>query len=416
MKRHLCILGLITLLAGCSAANHMLTGAGPVTQDMTSSSAPDNASSKCKVNEASLVGYYAGGCKDGWANGEGEARGSNQYKGSFVRGNRDGKGTYITAKGIRYEGDFVNDRATGRGVITLGAERYEGEVRDGKRHGEGVLVVPRDYPGIEKWVGKDGVSYAAGKYVMKGYWENGNFLGTARNQNKQNTTSAYADYDSKGYGTRTREVGYDFAQLRDYCAYAKLLVSQVPPAQVEKYLVDSTRPVDVKNEFEGKRDHEKYKAWIRTCIKNAKMPSKTFTTDVRVSYSDYDFSKKSLGLKLVDGTVLLALPSDLIDGWKAQLRAAGINGEPFFGWSSGSDRSRGLFTTVGVFATYGGFNAVSVNASETEAESFLQSSKKRPVPATLTFEFKGHFGRNILMANFLSAKLDSNAKAWTSRW
>ena len=39
----------------------------------------------CKVELANLIGNYQGGCKNGFANGQGEAFGIHHYKGGFKK-------------------------------------------------------------------------------------------------------------------------------------------------------------------------------------------------------------------------------------------------------------------------------------------------------------------------------------------
>lgn len=311
--------------------------------------------------------------------------------------------------GGRYEGDFVNGARTGKGIsLWASGERYEGDFVNDKRHGEGTMILPRGASSIPNYGDKG--NFVGGKYVISGTWEKDKFVGGKINRNQQSTASTKLDDYADAAGITVRSVVYDFEQLRDYCAYAKLLVSQVPPALVEKYINDSTLSPGTGSEFEDKRNHEKYKSWIQACIKKAKIPGKTFTINVPIKYSGYDFSKKRLSIHLEDGTPHLSLPIDLINGWKKQVKLAGIKGEPFFGWSSGSNRNG--FTTVGKFALYD-FNAADVNVDQEEAEKFLKNSNKNPVPATLTFEIAGHYNnQNILNTKLLSVKLDSSSKVW----
>ena len=48
----------------------------------------------------------------------------------------------VACPGAVYEGDWVDGKRHGRGVLTLpcGGGRYEGEFRDGRRHGQGTMV------------------------------------------------------------------------------------------------------------------------------------------------------------------------------------------------------------------------------------------------------------------------------------
>lgn len=107
------------------------------------------APAKCVVVDLELQGSYAGGCKDGLAEGYGEATGAAQYKGGFRAGRKHGRGVKIwPSSGDRYEGDFVDDRKEGVGAYTWGTrsvwagEKYSGNYLDDRRHGFGVYEWP----------------------------------------------------------------------------------------------------------------------------------------------------------------------------------------------------------------------------------------------------------------------------------
>ena len=45
------------------------------------------------------------------------------------------------ASGNRYEGDFRDDKRTGRGIFTWpDGDHYDGDFIDGKRHGRGIFT------------------------------------------------------------------------------------------------------------------------------------------------------------------------------------------------------------------------------------------------------------------------------------
>lgn len=114
---------------------------------------------RCKVLDPELQESYVGGCKDGLAEGEGEATGLAHYKGTFSAGRKHGHGIKQWPSGNRYEGDFVKDAREGRGTYVWGrgtqwaGEKYTGDYRNDRRHGKGVYAWP------------DGDRYAGG-------WEN----------------------------------------------------------------------------------------------------------------------------------------------------------------------------------------------------------------------------------------------------
>ncbi len=110
---------------------------------------------KCAVLDPELQGSYSGGCKDGLAEGQGEASGMAQYKGEFSAGRKHGKGAKTWPTGDRYEGGFIEDRKEGWGIYTWGrgsmwaGEKYEGDYRNDLRHGHGVY----EWPGGDRYAG-----------------------------------------------------------------------------------------------------------------------------------------------------------------------------------------------------------------------------------------------------------------------
>jgi hypothetical protein len=118
----------------------------------------------CKVLDPELQGAYVGGCKDGLAEGYGEARGDAQYRGEFKAGRPHGKGEKIWPGGDRYEGDFVEGRKHGTGMYVWGrrspwaGQRYTGGYANDQRHGYGVY----EWPGGERYAGP---------------WENDRYMG-----------------------------------------------------------------------------------------------------------------------------------------------------------------------------------------------------------------------------------------------
>ena len=103
---------------------------------------------KCAVLDPELKGSYSGDCKDGLAEGYGEAIGTARYQGEFKAGRKQGKGVKTWPSGDRYEGDFVEDRKEGSGVYTWGprsawaGEKYSGHYLADQRDGEGVYEWP----------------------------------------------------------------------------------------------------------------------------------------------------------------------------------------------------------------------------------------------------------------------------------
>ena len=102
----------------------------------------------CKVLDPELQWTYSGGCREGLAEGYGEARGIARYSGEFKAGRKHGKGEKTWLSGDRYEGEFVEDRREGTGMYTWGRfsgssrHRYTGGYLNDRRHGYGVYEWP----------------------------------------------------------------------------------------------------------------------------------------------------------------------------------------------------------------------------------------------------------------------------------
>ena len=106
------------------------------------------AQAACRVFDPELAGTYQGGCRDGLAEGYGEAKGLAQYRGDFHAGRKHGKGAKTWPSGDRYEGEFAEDRKEGSGEFTWSprgpsaGERYSGAYLNDRRHGYGVYEWP----------------------------------------------------------------------------------------------------------------------------------------------------------------------------------------------------------------------------------------------------------------------------------
>ena len=116
------------------------------------------AQTTCRVLDPELVGQYQGGCKDGLAEGYGEAKGAAEYRGGFHAGRKQGKGVKIWPSGDRYEGEFVADRKEGIGRYTWSpngpsaGESYSGAYRNDRRNGYGVYLWPSGDRYAGQWV------------------------------------------------------------------------------------------------------------------------------------------------------------------------------------------------------------------------------------------------------------------------
>jgi len=134
----------LALLFGCASMAFLPHGA--------------NAQNACRVLDPELVGVYRGGCKDGLAEGYGEAKGIAEYRGEFHAGRKQGGGVKTWPSGDRYEGDFVADRKEGIGKYTWGpdgpaaGESYSGGFARDRRNGYGVYQWPSGDRYAGQWV------------------------------------------------------------------------------------------------------------------------------------------------------------------------------------------------------------------------------------------------------------------------
>lgn len=86
------------------------------------------------------VGQYAAGARNG--HGVYTRKDGSRYEGDFKDGCPHGQGVYVFEDGSIYRGAFAADEFHGRGRwSSLRGDYYEGEYRRGKRHGQGVLMV-----------------------------------------------------------------------------------------------------------------------------------------------------------------------------------------------------------------------------------------------------------------------------------
>ncbi len=84
------------------------------------------------------------------------------YEGEFVDGLREGLGKFTFHNGTVFEGECVNDKANGKGVLKYNGNRYEGYFKDDSFHGEGVLK----YSNGDRYEGyfKDNLRHGEGVY------------------------------------------------------------------------------------------------------------------------------------------------------------------------------------------------------------------------------------------------------------
>lgn len=102
------------------------------------------AQETCRVLLPALSGTYIGECKQGLAHGVGEATGEDFYRGEFIRGLPEGKGTYLWKNGATYAGEWEKGLRNGEGIYI-----YKREGKDSTLAGiwkEDKFIGPKELP------------------------------------------------------------------------------------------------------------------------------------------------------------------------------------------------------------------------------------------------------------------------------
>lgn len=108
------------------------------------------------------------------------------YTGSMVSGQRHGEGVFAWNNGDRYEGNFVNNKMSGRGVLYSKNRkfRYEGYFSNDDFNGQGVYY--HDDGWRHEGVFKNGQPHGEGTHynakgkAKKGIWENGEYKSSVK--------------------------------------------------------------------------------------------------------------------------------------------------------------------------------------------------------------------------------------------
>lgn len=78
-----------------------------------------NSQETCRVKMSTISDTYKGTCRQGLADGQGEASGIDFYTGSFRKGFPDGYGIYVWRTGEKYEGEWKKGMRHGKGIFTF---------------------------------------------------------------------------------------------------------------------------------------------------------------------------------------------------------------------------------------------------------------------------------------------------------
>ena len=90
-----------------------------------------------------------------------------KYEGDWVEGKREGQGvltwTHGDYSGNKYEGEWKNDKQWGKGIMSCSnGDKYDGEWKNGKRHGKGIII----YANGDKYEGSWVDNLIEGKGVL----------------------------------------------------------------------------------------------------------------------------------------------------------------------------------------------------------------------------------------------------------
>lgn len=130
---------------------------------------------------------YEGDFLNGKFHGQGVLRTADgfYYQGEFRQGAFHGQGLARLADGSSYQGQFVDGVMQGHGVLKMpDGAYYEGEFAHGKMNGQGVLKQPdgRYYQGEfadNQAHGQGAIYDASGKLLKQGRWEHNEFVAAA---------------------------------------------------------------------------------------------------------------------------------------------------------------------------------------------------------------------------------------------
>ena len=112
-----------------------------------------------------------------------------KYSGEITDGLKNGRGTYNLINGIKYNGEWKDDKMHGEGIYTFKEYQYKGQFKDASLDGEGILIK------LNKW----------GDVIekKKGIFKDGDFIKgeVTIDRNGYKYVGEWSEGDRNGYGT-----------------------------------------------------------------------------------------------------------------------------------------------------------------------------------------------------------------------
>ena len=125
----------------------------------------------------------------GW--GRESRRNGEVLEGRFTNGRVNGKGIFITVKGNKYVGDFVNNKLHGKGKLTTKNIQYSGDFKNNKMDGKGKIIFNNGHQYEGEF--RDNEINGKGKFT----WHNGDVYEGMMARGKMNGYGKYT-YASNG--------------------------------------------------------------------------------------------------------------------------------------------------------------------------------------------------------------------------
>jgi len=134
--------------------------------------------SDCKVNDPNISLKYYGECRNGLANGYGEAQGRDRYSGSFKEGLQHGDGYYVWGEssqwaGNRFDGKWIKGESVVGKKIEKNNRIYIGEFSSFDAHGYGVMYSNNGNKNIEAMLKNNEFN---GDQIKRGFWFKGDYV------------------------------------------------------------------------------------------------------------------------------------------------------------------------------------------------------------------------------------------------